>query len=145
MKYLLDTDHLSILQRQAGQDYINLSTRMAGYPLSDFAVSTVTFHEQMLGSHAYINRARNLDDTVKGYAMMARLVSDFKVLPLVSFDMGAAITFKQLQSQQIQLAKMDARIASIALSRRLILLTRNHRDFCKVRELAIQDWTVFWS
>jgi tRNA(fMet)-specific endonuclease VapC len=99
----------------------------------------------MLGSHAYINRARNLDDTVKGYAMMARLVSDFKVLPLVSFDMGAAITFKQLQSQQIQLAKMDARIASIALSRRLILLTRNHRDFCKVRELAIQDWTVFWS
>lgn len=145
MKYLLDTDHLSILQRQAGQDYINLSTRMAGYPLSDFAVSTVTFHEQMLGSHAYINRARNLDDTVKGYAMMARLVSDFKVLPLVSFDMGAAITFKQLQSQQIQLAKMDARIVSIALSRRLILLTRNHRDFCKVRELAIQYWTVFWS
>jgi tRNA(fMet)-specific endonuclease VapC len=45
MKYLLDTDHLRILQRQAGQDYINLSTRMAGYPLSDFAVSTVTFHE----------------------------------------------------------------------------------------------------
>jgi tRNA(fMet)-specific endonuclease VapC len=145
MKYLLDTDHLSILQRQAGQDYINLSTRMAGYPLSDFAVSTVTFHEQMLGSHAYINRARNLDDTVKGYAMMARLVSDFKVLPLVSFDMGAAITFKQLQSQQIQLAKMDARIASIALFRGLILLTRNHRDFRKVGELAIQDWTVFWS
>ncbi|MBV9389986.1 MAG: hypothetical protein JOZ78_26485 [Chroococcidiopsidaceae cyanobacterium CP_BM_ER_R8_30] len=52
MRYLLDTDHLSILQRQAGQDYTNLSTRMAGYPLSDFAVSTVTFHEQMLGNHA---------------------------------------------------------------------------------------------
>jgi tRNA(fMet)-specific endonuclease VapC len=145
MKYLLDTDHLSILQRQAGQDYINLSTRMAGYPLSDFAVSTVTFHEQMLGSHAYINRARNLDNIVKGYAMMARLVSDFKVLPLVSFDIGAATTFKQLQAQQIQLAKMDARIASIALFRRLILLTRNHRDFSKVGELVIQDWTVFWS
>lgn len=49
MKYLLDTDHLSILQRQAGIDFSNLSTRMAQYPLSDFAVSTVTFHEQMLG------------------------------------------------------------------------------------------------
>jgi tRNA(fMet)-specific endonuclease VapC len=72
MRYLLDTDHLSLLQRQAGQDYTNLSTRMASYPLSDFAVSTVTFHEQMLGSHTYINRARNLDDMVKGYEMMTR-------------------------------------------------------------------------
>lgn len=142
MKYLLDTDHLSILQRQAGRDYINLSTRMADYPLSDFAVSTVTFHEQMLGCHAYINRARNQDDIVKGYAMMARLVSDFKILPLVSFDAGAATTFDQLQSQRIQLAKMDARIASIAQFRGLILLTRNHRDFGKVRGLLIEDWTV---
>ncbi len=41
MKYLLDTDHLSVLQRQAGKDYNNLSTRMAHHPLSDFAVSTV--------------------------------------------------------------------------------------------------------
>ncbi|MEG4501901.1 hypothetical protein QUB05_18110 [Microcoleus sp. F10-C6] len=36
MKYLLDTDRLSILQRQAGRDFSNLSTRMAQYPLSEF-------------------------------------------------------------------------------------------------------------
>jgi tRNA(fMet)-specific endonuclease VapC len=142
MRYLLDTDHLSILQRQAGQDYSNLSTRMAHYSPSDFAVSTVTFHEQMLGSHAYINRARNLNDVVKGYEMMARLINDFKVLPLVSFDTGAATTFDRLQPQRIQLAKMDARIAAIALFRGLILLTRNHRDFGKVSGLPIKDWTV---
>lgn len=142
MIYLLDTDHLSVLQRQAGQDYSNLSTRMAHHPLSDFAVSTVTFHEQMLGIHAYINRARNLNDVVKGYEMMGRLVSDFKVLPLVSFDAGAATKFKQLQSQRIQLAKMDARIAAIALFRELTLLTRNHKDFGKVVGLLIEDWTI---
>jgi tRNA(fMet)-specific endonuclease VapC len=142
MKYLLDTDHLSILQRQTGQDYFNLSARMARHPLSDFGVSTVTFHEQMLGIHAYINRARNTDDIVKGYEMMARLISDFKVLPLISFDAGAATVFNQLQVQRIQLAKMDARIAAIALSRQLILLTRNDRDFGKVSALQIEDWTV---
>lgn len=142
MKYLLDTDHLSILQRQTGKDYSNLSTRMAQYPLSDFAVSIVTFHEQMLGCHAYINRDRTLNDIVKGYEMMARLVSDFKVLPLVSFDAGAATTFEQLKSRRLQLAKMDARIAAIALSRKLILLTRNHQDFGKVPGLAIEDWTI---
>jgi len=142
MRYLLDTDHLSILQRQAEQDYNRLSRRMANHPLSDFTVSTVTFHEQMLGIHAYINRARNLNDVVRGYEMMARLVSDFKVLPLVSFDTDAAMTFAQLKAQRIQLAKMDARIAAIALCRGLILLTRNHRDFGKVSGLMIEDWTV---
>jgi tRNA(fMet)-specific endonuclease VapC len=142
MKYLLDTDHLSILQRQAGQDYINLSTRMAQYPLSDFAISTVTFHEQMLGSHTYINRARNLNDMVKGYEMMTRLVRDFKVLPLISFDVGAASALSQLQTQRIQLGKMDARIAAISLYRGLILLTRNHKDFGKVSGLVLEDWTV---
>ena len=142
MKYLLDTDHLSILQRQAGQDYINLSTRMAHYTLSDFAISTVTFHEQMLGSHTYINRARNLKDMVKGYEMMTRLVRDFKVLPLVSFDMNAATALSQLLSQRVQMGKMDARIAAIALSCGLTLLTRNHRDFSKVSGLVIEDWTV---
>ena len=29
MKYLLDTDHLSILQRATGDAYLNLSSRMA--------------------------------------------------------------------------------------------------------------------
>lgn len=142
MKYLLDTDHLSILQRQIGKDYRNLSMRMARYPISDFVVSTVTFHEQILGIHAYINRAQKQKDVVKGYEMMMRLVSDFKVMSLVSFDVGAATMFEQLQSQQIQLAKMDARIASIALFRELILLTRNYRDFGKVAGLVIEDWTI---
>ncbi|MEC4804845.1 MAG: type II toxin-antitoxin system VapC family toxin [Jaaginema sp. PMC 1079.18] len=131
MKYLLDTDHLSILQRQTGQDYRNLVTRMAQYPLSDFGVSIVTFHEQMLGCHAYINR--DLDNVVKGYKMMMRLLEDFKKLPLVSFDEGAETMFKQLQAQRLRLAKMDARIAAIALFQGLTLLTRNQRVLVKLQ------------
>jgi tRNA(fMet)-specific endonuclease VapC len=142
MKYLLDTDHVSILQRQMGQDYTNLSTRMAYYPISDFAVSIVTYHEQLLGSHTYINRGRNLNDVVKGYEMMTRLVSDFKMLPLLPFDAVAGSAFNELQVQRLQLAKMDARIAAIALSRGLILLTRNHRDFSKVSGLTLENWTA---
>ncbi|WP_040484352.1 type II toxin-antitoxin system VapC family toxin [Lyngbya aestuarii] len=142
MRYLLDTDHLSILQRQSGTDYNNLVARMAQYPLSDFAISIITIQEQMLGCHAYINRARHPNELVKGYEIMVRLVADFQRLPLLSFDAIAAKTLEQLNSQRIQLAQMDARIAAIALSRQMILLTRNHRDFSKVTGLAIEDWTI---
>jgi len=37
---------------------------------------------------------------------------------------------------------MDLRIASIALSRGLTLLTRNSRDFSKVPRLVIENWTI---
>ena len=143
MKYLLDTDHLSILQRKAGKDYQNLSRRMADYLLSDFTVSTITFHEQILGCHSFINRARNLNDVVKGYEMMTRLINDFKILPLLPFDTNDAIIFNQIQSQRIQLAKMDTRIAAIALSHKLILLTRNYQHFSKIPGLLIEDWTIY--
>lgn len=142
MKYLLDTDHLSIIQREKGQDYANLSTRMAQYPLLDFAIFIVTFHEQILGSHTYINRARNSNEIVKGYEMIERIRKDFIILPIILFDRAAVLVFERLQVQRIQMATMDLRIASIALSRGLILLTRNSRDFEKVPMLTIEDWTI---
>jgi tRNA(fMet)-specific endonuclease VapC len=50
MRCLLDIDHLSLLQRQTGVPYSMLSASMARRSLSDFAVSTITFCEQLLGA-----------------------------------------------------------------------------------------------
>ncbi|MEH2201903.1 hypothetical protein [Nostoc sp.] len=33
-------------------------------------------------------------------------------------------------------------LSAIALSRKLVLLTRNHRDLGRVHGLLIEDWTV---
>jgi len=142
MKYLLDTDHLSIIQRGTGQDYVNLSTRMAQYPLSDFTTSIVTFHEQFVGRHTYINRAKSREDIIRGYKTMEQLLRDFSLIPVISYDQIAFDVFESLQFRGVRLATMDLRIASIALSKNLTLLTRNVRDFSKVAELKIEDWTV---
>jgi tRNA(fMet)-specific endonuclease VapC len=143
MKYLLDTDHLSILQRQTGNAYDNLLSQMSRHPLSDFSVSIITFHEQLIGSHTYVNHARNNNDLIEGYNRMNRLVASFMSLPeLLSFDRSAMDIFSSLKAQRIQIGTMDLRIASIAISENLILLTRNQKDFIKVPSLEIQDWTI---
>jgi tRNA(fMet)-specific endonuclease VapC len=142
MRYLLDTDHLSILQKSKGQDYENLSNRMERLPISEFAISIVTVHEQFLGSNVYISRSQTSTDLVRGYEFMNKLVRSFKVIPVIEFDNLAATTFQDFKSRKIKLATMDLRIAAIAMSKQLVLLTRNHKDFVKVPGLIIEDWTA---
>ena len=62
MKYLLDTDHISILQRQTGPDFARLSARVSREPRIDLGSSVVGLHQQVLGCHAYLNRLRNASD-----------------------------------------------------------------------------------
>ena len=52
------------------------------------------------------------------------------------------MVFDGLVAKRVRIATMDLRIASIALSQGLTLLTRNARDFSKVPGLAIEDWTI---
>lgn len=142
MKYLLDTDHLSILERGTKGAYENLVQRMAQCSPSDFVISIITVQEQILGCHNRINKARKITDLVKGYALMEQILKTIRVLPLISFDSDTALIYQNLQSQRLQLARMDALIAATALRYNLILLTRNFKDFKKVTELVIEDWTI---
>jgi tRNA(fMet)-specific endonuclease VapC len=142
MRYLLDTDHLSILQKSSGQDYENLSNRMERLHISEFAISIVTVHEQFLGSNVYISRSQSPTDLVRGYEFMNKLVRSFKMIPVIGFDDLAATTFQDFKSRKIKLATMDLRIAAIAITKQVILLTRNRKDFAKVPGLTIEDWTT---
>jgi tRNA(fMet)-specific endonuclease VapC len=142
VKYLLDTDHISILQRQSGPEYTTLMARIAQHPLADLAFSIINFHEQVLGCHTYISRARSSSDVVRGYRMLAQVLRDFAAVPVILFDAAAAAVFDGLLARRVRIATMDLRIASIALSHGVVLVTRNVSDFGKVPGLQIEDWTV---
>jgi hypothetical protein len=51
MKFLLDTDHISILQKQSGAEFTRLIARIAQVPRADLAFCIISFHEQVLGCH----------------------------------------------------------------------------------------------
>ena len=74
MTYLLDTDHITLLQRATGREYARLQARIAQYPLAELAFPIISLHEQVMGCHAYINQARTTDDLVRGYAMLGTVV-----------------------------------------------------------------------
>ena len=142
MKYLLDTDHISILQRKRSPEYARLAARIAACSGSDFALSIVSFHEQAGGCHAYVNRAKTTADVIRGYTMFGDLLSDFATALVLPFDAATGSQFDHLKSMRLGVATMDLRLAAIALSQSLIVLTRNRRDFAKVPGLVIEDWTV---
>lgn len=142
MKYLLDTDHLSMFQRRSGAEFARLSARMALHPPSDFALCIVSFHEQTLGCHTYPSRARTSADVVHGYSLLDRVLDAFATAQVLPFDAAAAAVFDGLPTRRLRLGTMDLRIASIALSRSLTLLSRNVSDFGKVPGLVTEEWTV---
>ena len=142
MRFLLDTDHLSILQAPLSPAQTAILTRIANHPPADFAVSIISFHEQFLGAHSTVSRARTPAAVVRGYDRMVHLRTDYQAMQVIPFDGPAAMVFDTFQAERIRVGTMDLRIAAIALSRGLIVLTRNARDFSRVPGLQIQDWTV---
>ena len=54
--YLLDTDHLIILQREQDPEFSSLRGAMNRHAPHDFFLSLVSFHEQILGAHTYLTR-----------------------------------------------------------------------------------------
>jgi tRNA(fMet)-specific endonuclease VapC len=142
VKYLFDTDHISIVQFQSGPEFAALSARIAQHLRTDLAFSVVSFHEQVLGAHTYLSRARHSTDFVSGYERLGRLIADYAAFPVAAFDALAAVEFDVLVAQRVRIGAMDLRFASIALANGLTLLTRNVRHFGKVPGLAIEDWTI---
>ncbi|AKG20578.1 type II toxin-antitoxin system VapC family toxin [Calothrix sp. 336/3] len=142
MRYLLDTDHISFLQRRSSVEFSRLTLRMGQYSPDDFALSIVSLHEQVLGAHDFINRGQTNNDVVRGYTLLVEILQSFSSAPVLPFDAKASAIFEDLKKQKIKVSTMDLRIATIALSRNLILLTRNERDFGKVPGLVTENWTV---
>ncbi len=142
MKYLFDTDHISLLQRRSGLEYATLVARISPYPPSDLAFSVVSLQEQALGANAYINRATTKAEIIRGYNLLHEIFESFLEATVLPFDMEAATIFEELRQAQVRIGTMDLRIASIALSKGLVLLTRNTSDFSKVPGLVMKDWTL---
>ncbi len=139
---LLDTDHISIIQRRTQPEFGRLEERLLHPTPLEYFVSVVSFHEQMLGWNVYLKRARDAKGVVRAFRMFEGLISDYGTQNVLPLDEDAANKFEELRHGRVRIATTDLRIASIALVRGLKLLSRNLVDFRKVPGLDVEDWTV---
>jgi tRNA(fMet)-specific endonuclease VapC len=142
VRTLLDTNHISFLQLGSGPEFTALSARMAGRPSIDFALSVVGFHEQMLGGHAYINRARTTRDVIRGYEASSQVLQSCLAAAVLPFDAAAGTAFDGLISRRVRVGNDGPTNCVYRSSRGLTVLSRNLGDFGNAPGLAVEDWTA---
>ena len=140
--FLLDTDHLGIVQRRSAPEHPTLTRRMRQHSLEGYFVSIVSFHEQVNGWNAYIRRARGVEGLVRGYGMFEGILADFARLNVVPFTAAAAERDLELRRSGLRVGTMDLRIGATALVRGFTVLTRNTIDFARIPGLSVEDWTL---
>lgn len=136
--YVLDTDTLTRLH--AGHPKV--SERIQHHGDSELATTIITKVELLRGRFEFLLKAANGADLLKAQAWLDRTESLLAELVIVPFDAAAATEFDLLRasSKLRKVGRADLLIASIALARRAVVVTRNLRDFRRIPQLTVTNW-----
>lgn len=140
--FVLDTDHITLLERGESVEAKRLLSRLAGVSEGEVATTIISFEEQTRGWLSYLARARTLAQQVEAYDRLRRMVENYRLIPLLNFDATSASEYQRLTRARLRIGSMDLKIAAISLAHDATLITRNLTDFRKVAGLKIEDWTV---
>lgn len=137
MFYVLDTDHISLAQRQ----HPIVSSKLSAIPRNERAVTAVSLVEQLQGRLASIHRAKTEVEASMAIQLLLQTIEFYRSLEILPYEGIAVAEFTRLRQQKIRIGTQDLRIASIALSNDAIIVTRNRRDFSQISDLVILDWS----
>ncbi len=138
---VLDTDHLSILER-GGSAAFPLQRRLERVPVDEVGTTIINYEEQMRGWLALASKAETPHRMQTAYVLLETHIETFRDLAVLSFDDEAVSQFGALQQAHVRIGTMDLRIAAICLAQSATLLTRNSKDFRQVPGLLAEDWSV---
>jgi tRNA(fMet)-specific endonuclease VapC len=138
---ILDTDHLTIIQRTTEPAYTSLRSRLRQATSEDTYTTIVNFEEQMRGWLTVLAQSRDMHQEVAAYRRLHALLAFFGDIAVLDFDTPAADLFLQLRRSRVRIGSMDLKIAAITLSHGAVLLSRNLTDFRQVPGLQVEDWT----
>ena len=131
MKHMLDTNICIYIMNRRPLEVIR---RFKQFDVGDIGISSITVSELYYG----VNKSQNPE---KNLQRLTDFLMPFDVIP---YDEDAANVYGrirvQLQRQGQLIGPMDLLIAAHALSRDLILVTNNDREFRRVAGLTVENW-----
>jgi tRNA(fMet)-specific endonuclease VapC len=141
IRYVIDTDHISLLLRrhpQVSQRY-RQEIQMLG-------ITIISVQETFNGWAGKVNLVKNEAERITAYSHLHRSASFFQTIQLLNYDQSASDIYQRLITDTPILAKKrldkDIRIAAIALANKATVVTRNYRDFNLVPGLQVEDWSL---
>jgi tRNA(fMet)-specific endonuclease VapC len=88
-----------------------------------------------------IARSNNAQQEIVVYKRLRALLSFFNEITVLDYDEEAAVQFDRLRRSKLRVATMDLKIAATAISKDALLLSANLKDFQKIPDLRVENWT----
>jgi tRNA(fMet)-specific endonuclease VapC len=137
--FILDTDSITHDQKE----HPILIERVRTAPREDLFTTSVTIEEQLKGRLAFLHRERNHPHrSAQGHGDLVQTIFYFSKWNVLLYTEDADALFRRLRKQRIRIGSQDLRIAAIALLHGFTVVTSNRRDFNKVPNLKVEDWTT---
>lgn len=132
MKYMLDTNICIYCIKKKPPEVIN---KFLQYDPEDICISSITYGELMHG----VEKSQAVE---KNRLALALFLSPIQILP---FGAEASEAYGKiradLERKGTPIGPMDMLIAGHAQAEGLVLVTNNTREFIRVSNLQVEDWT----
>jgi tRNA(fMet)-specific endonuclease VapC len=136
--FVLDTDTLSLYW----EGHPTVCQRVQAHPAAELAITVISVEEQLTGWYTLLRQVRQPPDVARAYRRLAEAVQFHARWRILLFPEPAIARFESLVALRLNVAKMDLRIGAIALENGGTVVTRNVRDFQRIPQLPVEDWSV---
>ncbi len=136
--WVFDTNHVTHLQRS----HPNILNRLKSIDQERLAITIITAEEQIRGWFKVINES-NIKSSrlVNAYKEFRNTLAYLQTVNILDFDHKAYEIYLELR-KQVKIGTKDLQIAAITLAIDGVIVTCNHKDFSKVPNLKLEDWTL---
>jgi len=132
MKYILDTNICIYIIKKKPEDVIKHFLKMKP---DSIGISNITISELYYG---VAKSSKPNENTVALEQFLFSLIEiDFNKIDAIAYGTIRA----QLEKEGKIIGAMDLLVASQAISRNLILVTNNEKEFNRIKNLQIENWT----
>jgi len=131
MKYLIDTNICIYIMNKKPVDVIQ---KFKQVKIGEIGISTITISELQFGISKSNQRQKN----------EIRLNEFLFPIEILSYDEAAARAYGdiryELEKSGNPIGPLDLLIAAHALSRKLIIVTNNDKEFKRIKKLKVENW-----